>query len=85
MINQVYTVYDSKAEVYLQPFMFKTKGEAIRAFTETVNDNKSNISRYPEDFTLFHLGEYDDNSGQYKLLEIKVSIGLALEFKKPNV
>lgn len=77
---KMFTVYDSKAEAYLAPFCFKSKGEAIRAFTETVNDGKSTFSKYPADFTLFELGDYHEESAQFGLHPTPVSVGVALEF-----
>lgn len=78
----IYTIYDSKAETYLNPFYFKNKGEAIRAWTETVNDGKSTMSKYPEDFTLFKIGEFDENKATIEMLEAKESIGTATEYKQ---
>jgi len=84
MILKVYTVYDSKAEAYLQPFFSQSKGVAIRSFQEAVRDEKSNISKYPEDFTLFELGEYDDANSKFNLHNTPQSLGVAVEFLTPK-
>lgn len=84
MILKVYTVYDSKAEAYLQPFFSQSKGVAIRSFQEAVRDEKSNISKYPEDFTLFELGEYDDANSKFNLHDTPQSLGVAVEFLTPK-
>lgn len=84
MILKVYTVYDSKAEAYLQPFFSQSKGVAIRSFQEAVRDEKSNISKYPEDFTLFELGEYDDSNSKFNLHNTPQSLGVAVEFLTPK-
>lgn len=78
----MFTVYDSKAETYLNPFYMKNKGEALRAWTETVNDNQSTMSKYPADFTLFLIGEYNPDTAQISMLDAKETIGNGLEFKK---
>ena len=39
----MYSVYDVKAEAYLQPFYMENKNVAIRAFEATVNDEQSNL------------------------------------------
>lgn len=82
MIHQVFTIYDSKGEVYLPPFCSRTKGEALRMFQETANDLKSNICKYPSDFTLFHLGAYDDAEAKFSLAVTPISLGVAIEFKE---
>ena len=78
----VLSVYDAKAEAYLQPFYMKTKGEAIRAFMSVVNDGQSSFSKYPEDYTLFILGEWDEDKGVISQKNVKEPLGTALEFKK---
>jgi len=82
MVNKMYTVYDSKAEAFLVPFFMRTKGEALRAWQQAVNDEQTQFSKYPSDFTLFEIGEYDDSTGTVVMHEAKISLGSALEFKK---
>lgn len=78
-----YAVYDSKVGVYEQPFLMRTKGEAIRSWVDVVNDEKTKFNKHPEDFTLMELGEYDDEKGQFiNLATGPVAIGVALEFLK---
>lgn len=77
---KVFTVYDSKAEGYMNPFYVKSRGEAIRSFTEIANDKSHQIGKYPADFTLFELGEWDENTSKFTLHSTPTSIGLALDF-----
>ncbi|QCQ85000.1 nonstructural protein [Blackfly microvirus SF02] len=56
-------VFDSKVGAYTPPFACKTKGEAIRSFSDACLDEKGTFIKHPSDFRLFYLGEYDDNSG----------------------
>lgn len=81
MIHRIFTVYDAAAGAYLQPFYSKTKALAIRSFQEAANDPKHQFSQYPADYTLFEIGEFDDNSGLFKSLEQRVNLGSALEHK----
>lgn len=69
MILKIFSIRDSKGEVYNQPFFKKTHGEAERDFTTLVKDQKSTVALYPEDFDLYFIGEYDDNSGTLKPLD----------------
>lgn len=79
---KMYAVHDIKAEAYLQPFFMKTRGLAIRAYSNTVNDEKSEFWKHPEDYTLFEIGEYDENTGLIKPLESHIPVGKALDFKE---
>ncbi len=76
----MFTVFDSKTAAYLPPFVQQTKGAAIRAFTDTCNDPNTLFNRHPEDYTLFHLGEFDDYSATFHVLETPLPIGKAIEF-----
>lgn len=82
MLFKIFTVYDSKVEAYLQPFFMKSKGEAIRAFTEVCLDKNSNIAKYPHDFTLFELGSYDDSNATFNMYVTPISLGLGIEYLK---
>lgn len=79
---KVLTVYDSKAAAYLPPFYMRTTAEAVRAYEATSNDPESNMCKYPEDYTLFEIGTWDDNNGEIEMYEVKKSLGLAIEYKK---
>lgn len=64
MLVQIFSVYDIKSKSFGQPFYSLTRGTAIRSFTDLVNDPQTSINKYPDDFTLFEIGTFDDNSGE---------------------
>lgn len=76
----IYTIYDSKATAFLPPFYMQTKGLAIRAFEESVNDPKSSFHKYPNDYQLFEIGTYDDATSEIIMHENKVTLGLAVDY-----
>lgn len=84
MKQKMFTVYDSKAETYLTPFILKAKGEALRGFIDIANDKKSSIGQHPEDYTLFEIAEWDELTGIVEIYPTKVSCGVAIEFVKPE-
>lgn len=57
---EIFSIYDSAVEAYMPPFTQQSKGAAIRAFTDTVQDESTTLSRHPEDFTLFYIGSWDE-------------------------
>ncbi|AXL15144.1 nonstructural protein [Microviridae sp.] len=75
----VFTVFDSMAEAYLQPFYSATVGLAIRSFSEAVNTSGHQFQKYSSDFTLFQIGEFDDSNGFIKMDDFR-RIGVAQEF-----
>ena len=82
MKHHIFTIFDSKAEAYLPPFFLHQKAMAVRAFTDSVNNPESAISLHPGDYTLFHIGEFDDSNAQITLAT-STSMGNGVEFIKP--
>lgn len=67
MISNVYSVYDAKLKAYGRPWFEMTKGSAIRLFTDAVNDASPNNqwNKHPEDFFLYQISVYDDETGSF--------------------
>ena len=42
------------------------------------------MGTHPSDYTLFEIGEFDTDSGRIKEYEAKKSLGVALDYVKPN-
>lgn len=77
----MFAVFDSKVGVYAMPHFMRTKGEALREWQSQANNPNSQIGKYPHDFALFEIGEYDDSNGHTKSLPAPINLGLASEFK----
>lgn len=82
MKKLIYAVYDSKVESYLQPLFFQSKGEAMRSWQTAANDQNTMMCQHPEDFTLFELGSYDEQTGKFENHNTPISVGVAIEFKR---
>lgn len=76
----VFTVYDSAARRYLEPFFAETVEVACRMFRALVNKEGHQFQRFPEDYTLFHIGEYDAETGMLLALPAPHSLGVAVTF-----
>ena len=75
----VYSIFDSAAKAYTSPFFMHNDGLAIRAFQDNVNaEQENNISKHPDQFTLFKLGEYDDKTGKVTPLETPLSMAIGV-------
>lgn len=59
----IVAIYDSATEAYMAPSTMQARGQALRAFTDMVNNPQSEVSKHPHDYALFELGQFDDNSG----------------------
>jgi len=80
MIVKMFSVYDSMANAYLQPFFSPARGLAIRSFSEAVNTSDHQFHKYAGDFTLFEIGEFDDEKGCCCTYEAYHRIGSGTEF-----
>lgn len=78
MILQVFTVYDHAVQSYLPPFFVRSKGEAIRSFTEAVNAEGNQFNKHAADYTLFALGTYDDDGAVF-MVDVPHRVISALE------
>lgn len=77
-----FCVHDSKVGAYMSPFVLRSTGEAIRSFESAVNDVSTQFNKYPADFHLFEIGEFDEQQGVLLPAKHPVSLGCALEFLK---
>lgn len=82
MQHRVYTVYDSKAEVYMQPIFMRADGEAVRAFKASIAQSGHQFASNPADYTLFAIGVYDDDKGRVTHFDAFVNLGNGAQFKE---
>lgn len=80
----IFSVYDKAVQAYLQPFYARSKGEALRQFTDACNDQGHQFAKHAADYTLVQFGEFDDASGMFDCAEPARIIG-ALECVADNV
>jgi hypothetical protein len=66
------TVYDRAAETYGRPMFVPSIGVAIRSFTDEVNRSHADnqLFNHPDDFDLYELGEYDDQTSRITTLDL---------------
>lgn len=66
---KMFSIRDAKAETFHPPFYQPTHGEGERHFIDLCNEPKAPLARYPEDFDLWYLGDYETNTGKFSPLE----------------
>lgn len=60
----VFSIYDRAAQAYGRPFVAPHVGIAMREFEDVVNNDKSDLFRHPDDYSLFEIGIFDDSSAE---------------------
>lgn len=82
VILQIYGVYDEKAKSYLDPFYFGHDGEALRKFSDVIQNDQSPIAKHPGDYSMYKLGKFDSNSGHITADQNPQFLAKALDFVK---
>lgn len=83
-MKRLVAVYDKAARAFLSPHFVMEIGQATRDFEDATKDEKSVISQHPEDYDLYYIADFDDQSGEVILKEgspIKLMSGLNQQLK----
>ena len=64
MILKVFSVFDSKLQVFNTPFFSRSVADATRSFSDLVRDSRTTVGQHPEDFFLYEIGLYSDETGE---------------------
>lgn len=75
-ILQVCAIRDVAVNAFNRPFFVQSLGLACRVFEDEVRRSSPDnpMTAHPADFALFHLGEFDEESGVFKCLDIPVRL-----------
>ena len=64
MIRKAYSIRDKKTEVFNQPIFAVNDEDVKRTLTMYMNQQKQDLmAQYPEDYTLYWIGQFDDHNG----------------------
>jgi hypothetical protein len=77
------TVKDRAADAYGRPMFVPSAGVALRSFSDEINRNnaENQLYNHPDDFDLYELGEFDDNTGLFSLHEQPKLLSLGKQVK----
>jgi len=74
MIHNAYVVYDSAAQIYNKPFYLINDQVAMRAAQDLIDDQNTDIARHPEQFSMFKIGIYDDETALFTILDTPINL-----------
>ncbi len=78
-ILAVYSIFDRKAIMYNTPFFQPNVAVARRTFADLLVDNKTIISKHPDDYALYELGHFDTNTALSVMYKMPLLIDLVSE------
>lgn len=65
MIYKILAIRDRAADCFGQPIFTTSTGGGIRSFGDAINGQDKTLAAHPEDFDLYLLGIFDDNTGTF--------------------
>ena len=65
MFLQVFSIYDQASGLYSQPSVLGSRGVALRSFTDQINEPSNTMSKHPEDYSLYYLCDFNDETGEF--------------------
>lgn len=63
MVVQAYSLLDTKTGLFSLPWFFAHDQVAIRAVVGLAGDEATTVGKYPSDYVLMCVGEFDDCTG----------------------
>lgn len=76
----IFAVYDSKSENFSKPIYVQKEGQMVRSFMDIANDKNHPIGQHPEDYFLYQIATWNEDSGEYQNLSPHKSLGKALDY-----
>ncbi|AZL82667.1 nonstructural protein [Apis mellifera associated microvirus 60] len=64
MVLKILASYDKKTALYDRPFLVRHVNEALREWDIVCKDQQTKYGKNPEDFDLYLVGQFDDETGE---------------------
>lgn len=79
---KLFAVKDMKAQMFLEPRFQRSIADALRGWEVISNEGESMISRFPNDFRLYCLADFDSSTGRISIFDDPQDLGSAADFKR---
>jgi len=79
---KVFSIFDSKMTTFQMPYFKLTLGATLRDFEDLVNDPKTMAYNHSEDFQLYEIGTWDDQTALFTPKTPLTMVAAATEYKK---
>jgi len=80
MTLNLYSIFDTVAQVFNKPFSDINNATAIRAFSSSIINEP-----HKDDYALYHLGSYDDSNGKLITNDNPIRILTGFDVKAPEM
>lgn len=65
MALKIFALKDETSGAFLRPMFADHLGDVLRGLAMQAQDPKSFIARFPQDYSLWNLGEFEQESGRW--------------------
>lgn len=62
----IYTLRDIRTEAFHRPFFLQNRAVLERSIHDALSDENNMICLHPEDYQIYSLGTYDEQTGEIK-------------------
>lgn len=80
----VVAIRDSAVNAYMPPWCAPAQQAAIRAFSDEIQKADSPMARHPSDYELFHVGYWEDTTGEMEPLKAPELMARAKDLLKQS-
>jgi len=77
VIHNLYCIRDVKAELFNRPFAAQSDVLASRAFYSAAMSPESELSKFPDDYSLWLIGTFNDETGVLSDVQPRVVVASA--------
>lgn len=77
---KIFSILDVKAKAYLQPVFFANRDVAIRSCQSMLKSKDNQFVEYPEDYSLYELGEFDSMTGVIIAHSVPLLVGQLVDY-----
>jgi len=88
-MKELFTIRDNKAGTSLPPHAFQNRAAALREMQMIVNqpvtDDSTLLQKFPQDFSLYFLGNFDEYSQEIAVCDPPDHVVLLSDLRQPEI
>lgn len=81
---QAFSLRDTKAETFAAPFFVPNENIAVRLLSQLVLDKRTDLGKYPQDFMLYRVGDYDTDNAALSACQVELICTASSVLPKEN-
>jgi len=75
-------VKDMKSQLFLKPHFENSLADATRSFEVMANESENMLSKFPHDFRLMHIADFDIETGILSPMDLATDLGSVADYQR---